>query len=1055
MANTRYRGKQMKNFIRSNLLLLCLTACLTLSNSVIADSTSSSLRGKITGPQGNPAPNTKLTIIHNPSGTVRETQTNDVGTFSVKGLRVGGPYTVVIDSEKFNDTMEEGIILKLGEAFRLNIDLKETSQNIETIVVTGSSQAYISTGSNSSFGASEIARAPAFNRDLKDIVKNNPLAVVDESGGLSFGGSNPKYNSITIDGIGQNDDFGLNTSGYPTQRSPISLDAVDQIAVDSSPFTAKVGGFSGGSVNVVTKSGTNEFKGSFFYEFMNEDMAGDPKSKLLEDSDQNFDVGKQSTLGLSFGGPLINDELFFFVSLEQFKKEAPAPFGIGSGSTPSDISQATFDEFSDILSQTYNLTDSLGSDPKDEDDKFLVKLDWNINQQHRADFTFQYQDNHEDRNYTDSDDELKLASNGYKYKTVLRNFASHIYSDWNDDFSTEVSMSLKNTRTDSLTSSNLGEVNVRVPDGDIVFGVDAFRHANVAETTTLKLHLDANYLMGDHEIKFGIHSERLRLYNLFVESSKGVWDFDSLEDFGSKAPSRFTYKNAYDNDPNTSAYEMVRYTTSLYAEDTWVFNDDLDITFGVRYERLSSDDTPIENTAFTNTYGYPNTENLDGLDIFLPRVGFKYYINDSASLRGGIGRYSGGKPNVWVANSFTNDGITFVSAPSSVTNEIINDPNLVDFSKVPQAAKDSLTQGAGSTNSVDPNYKMASDWRFQLGLDMTIDIPYLGEDYQWSIEGNYIKKQDSPFWVDNARKIKGQTADGGRDIYESIYTGDKVDNYDIMLTNADKDGRSILLSTSLQKQWNNGVRMNMSYTNQDITESNPGTSSRAVSNYQYNVALNRNDPLIDTAYYEVEHRFVINLGYTTQFIDGYDTNIDLFFERRSGRPYSYTLGAHNDGDLGDQRDLNRSDIYIPYIPTSATDSAIDWDNSMSYDELMQLIGDAGLSGFAGGYADKNSHSQPWVTTLDLNIQQEIPGFKESHKGMVYFTIDNLANLLNSDWGQVHRMTFPQQILVDYDVNDNGQYVYQERFGGSDVRNWSEFMQEESVWRIKLGLRYNF
>lgn len=1068
-------------FARKSRVAAALAMALGMSSAAVAQDTSSAMRGKIVGPEGNPAANTKITVIHQPSGTVREFMTNDSGTFLAKGLRVGGPYTVIVDSEEFRDKVEEGLSLTLGETYRLNVQLDDANADMERIVVTGAATAFLSDGASSSYGAEEIARAPAFNRDLKDIVRNNPLATVDADGNLSIGGNNPRFNSITIDGIGQNDDFGLNSGGYPTQRSPISLDAIDQISVDSSPFSSKVGGFSGGLVNAVTKSGTNEFHGSVFYEFTNENLAGTPEDKRYkEDPDfdpenpvvpDNIEVGEEETFGVTLGGPILKDELFFFLSYEQFEKTTPTPFGLGSGSNPSDISMEDYQEFSRILNDTYGLTDSLSSDPEDEDKKVLLKLDWNINDDHRADFTFQYQNNAEDRNFSEDADELVLASNMYTYKTLMQNYATHLYSNWTDDFSTELAISYKDTRADSLTNSDIGEVSVRTGSGDIVFGTDAFRHANVAKTSTLRLNFDANWLLGDHDIKFGYQGERLRLYNLFAESSMGVWGFaprdldgdrnddtTGLEDFENRAPDEFNYKNAYDNNPATTAYSLTRFTHSLYIEDTFSLTDDFEVTAGVRYERLESSDEPRENENFVNTYGTSNTENLDGLDIILPRIGFKWYLNEDMTLRGGIGRYSGGKPNVWVANSFTNDGITFVSAPFSTTSAIIADPAQVDFANVPQAAKDSLTQGSGSTNYVDPNYKMASDWRAQLGLKWNLDIPYLGEDYTWDIEANYVKKKDSPFWVDTSRVDNGnRTADGSRIIYDSRYTGDLADNYDIMLTNADKDGRSVILTTSLKKQWDNGVRMNLAYTHQDITEANPGTSSRAVSNYQYNVTLNRNEPLVGDAYYQTEHRLVLNLGYKTEFFDGYATTFDLFFERRSGRPLSWTLGAFRDGDLGDQPDLDDSDVYLPYIPTGADDTNVDWDGSrLTYEEMKEIIDDAGLAGYAGGYVDKNDTTQPWVTTLDLNMTQEIPGFAEGHKGIFYVTIDNLANLLNDDWGQVHQMEFPQQILFDYDINsETGQYQYRERFGGTDTRNYNEFKAEESTWRIKMGVRYRF
>ena len=1048
----------MKTRLQKTAVTLAVAACLGISSVASAAETSSGMRGKIVGPSGQPALNTKITIIHQPSGTIREVETNEVGLFSVKGLRVGGPYTIVVNSDEYQDTLEEGISIQLGDTKRLSFQLAAKS-SIETIQITGSAVGFDSSGAASSFGQEDIARAPAFNRDLKDIVRNNPMAVVDEEGGLSFGGSNPKFNSITVDGIGQNDDFGLNESGYPSNRSPISLDAVDQIAVDSSPFSSSVGGFSGGTVNVVTKSGTNEFKGSTFFEMMSEDMAGEPKdSKSDNPGSSNFNVGEQKTTGFTVGGPLIKDELFFFFSAEKFNKVTPVAFGIDEGS-PSKVTEAEYNEFVTIMDDVYGIQDGVNSgDPEESDDKFLVKLDWNINDSHRADFTYQYQSTAEDKNTNDYSNSLNMDSHGYIDTTSLDNYAVHLYSDWNDDFSTEVSIAYKDSYRESETNSDFGQVSVRTDSGTINAGQDVYRQGNISSTKTWSYKFGANYLTGDHDIKFGASFEALDLYNLFSKESMGVWEFDSLEDFASGNISSFSYSNAYTNDTDDASYTYESSTLALYIEDTWTVDSDLDVTFGVRYERLGADTSASENDSFNETYGMSNTATTDGLDILLPRVGFKYYLNDDMIIRGGIGKFSGGKPNIWAVPT---DGVTYVSATQAAEQQVIengkNDPSSIDFHDVPDVAQDSLQQGAGSTTFLDPNYKISSDWRYQLGLDWTLDIPKVGEDFKLTVEMNYVDRQDATVWEDVSRIDNGKTtADGGRIIYDSVYEGtDQEGNSDIMMTNIDDGGRSLIFTTSLQKIWDNGVRMNMSYTHQDITEANPGTSSQAESNYQYNVGVNKNESQVGTAYYEVAHRFVLNLGYTAQFVDGYNTNIDLFFERRSGRPYSATMDTYGDTSFGDQYGMSKSQTYLPYIPTGPDDSAVDWDNSTyTYDELMALYDEAGVNGEAGGYADKYSETQPWVTTLDLNVTQEFKGFQADQKGMAYFTVDNLANLLNSDWGQVHTMGHGNNAVIGATINDDGQYILTEAYG-LDTNNYDTFNQSESTWRIKLGVRYTF
>lgn len=1021
---------------------------------------SSAMRGTIVGPQGNPAAASTITIIHEPSGTVKKVSVNENGLFTARGLRVGGPYRVIIASDKFQGQIIENVFLDLNDTLAVNSQL-ETRQDLETITVTGARDFFSNNGANSVFGEDDIENAPAFNRDIKDIVRNNPLAVVDPTGDtLSIAGSNPKFNSFSIDGVGVNDTFGLQNNGYPTSRPPISLDAVEQIGIEFAPFNARSGNFGGGAVNVVTKSGTNEFTGTVFFEtvpWLGD--AEDDKLHLEDDGSATVTelVNEEESYGFSVGGPILEDKLFFFATYEHWEEEVQFDYNLNTLSN-HDVNLDDANRVLNILSNTYGLTDSIGASPApNEDEKIIVKLDWNINQDHRADFTFSSQDSSEARNYTEDEDQLNFASNLWTSEQTNTFVTAHLYSEWNAELQTEISVSFKDFKQASATASNWGEVNILTGSGDIVLGQDENRHANVLENETLNIGVHATYLADFVEYRFGAEIEDTWNFNLYGRDAAGTWEFDSIDDFESKTVSSFEYGNAYTNNINDIAYDVSSTKFSVYGDATFDLTDDIEVTAGLRYEYISIDDKPQLNANFENTYGFSNTENLDGSNIFLPRVSFNWFVNEDVTVRGGVGRYTGGTPLVWLSNAYTNDGVTKDSVELSTI-----DPSEVDFTKVPASAQGMLAQGAGSTNQIDPDFELPSDWRYQIAADVTFDIPGIGENFAWTTELNYVDRENSAYWIDLSRKDNGKrTADGGRVIWDSVYEGtDFEGNYDLQLTNSDDGGRSIIWVTSLANQWDNGFSMNMSYTNQDITEANPGTSSTAESNFQYEVTTNRGTPEVGTAYYEIEHRLVLNLGYETQFFDGYDTNFNLFFERRSGRPFSWTLGAFRDGDLGDQGAFDDSDIYLPYIPTGADDPAVDFGSGLSYAEMQELIALAGLEGSAGGYGEKYTGSQPWVTTMDLYISQEIPGIIEGHKGKIYFSIDNFANLLNSDWGKVYDIQYPQNILFDYDVNDAGQYVYRTPYGKtfgdtSDWKNYTRFHTAESAYRIKVGVKYSF
>jgi hypothetical protein len=1038
------------------------------------------MRGVITGPQGNPAANTKVIVIHQPTGTTSEFTTNEDGVFAAKGLRVGGPYQIILDSDNYRDAVLEDVYLNLGDTFRLTRQLE--SADMERLVVTGQAMMVESGGASSSFGEKTIDNMPSLNRDLKDVARINPLVTINGAGEMTIAGGDPRTNSITVDGIGQNDDFGLNYGGYPTEQPPVALSSIEQISVDAAPFSVKKGDFSGGTINAVTKSGTNEFEGEVFYEYSSPDLKGD-----VDDIRQNYgdldDNGYRtyrtdkvkpnqtiSTFGLSLGGPIIEDKLFFFTSYEEWSRELDLEYGFdGSGATNEFyISEADYNEFMGILNDTYGIQDGLGGDPEDKDRKWLTKLSWNISQAHRFDLTYQWQDNADQRNFATGGDFISLASRRYTYHTRMNNISARLYSDWSANFITEIGLTYKDVEANSLTNSNLGSVEVEqyYKGPTFAFGTDPYRHSNVAKNDNLTFNFDATYLMGEHEIVFGTQLERLSLYNKFVPDSLGSWEFDDFAGFENGEVGNyngnwdFAYQNAYTNNVEDAAYEVERTTLALYVGDTFYVTPDFEVNAGLRYERLSSSDTPTLNENFEQAYnGMTNQENLDGLDIVLPRIGFKYYTDSSLVVRGGVGRFYGGIPNVWYTNPFTKDGVTLVQAPNSVIADYYANNTVTDFDSVPQEIKDAMQKGDGSTNYTDPNFELPSDWRAQIAFDYEVDIPFVDDMFTATTSLMYKRMEDQPVWYNTALEEAGLAADGERIIYESRYDGDRAQNYDIMLTNAPENGRAYIFSQSLAKQWNNGLSFTASYTYQDVEDNGAGSSSQAASNYKHYVAKSRNQAFTATSNFEIEHSLKITLGYETEFFADHATRFNLFFERRSGRPFSYVMGMYQDGDFGDSafEGMYTQSAYLPYIPTGADDPNVDWDNSIGWDEMKMLLDNAGIAyGDKGYILNRNTHRQPWVTDIDLSIQQEIPGFIDGHKGTLYLTIDNFANLLNSDWGVERRLNYPQVALYDLGgLSADGKYQIDSVHNGYYPNNFDSVDLNSSSWSAKLGVRYSF
>lgn len=1053
-------------------LAIAITLAIGANNLAVAQETSSAIRGNVVTAAGQVAENARVDILHVPSGTRSVATTNSSGAFSSSGLRVGGPYVITITSAEGAKTYND-VFLSLGEAFRLTAQL-EASQ-VERIAVTGAAIAGTSNnGSSSYFSADDITNSPTFNRDLKEVARMNPYVnlLPGADAPLSIGGSNPRYNSISIDGVGVNDDFGLNTNGYPTQRSPISLDAVEQVSVDVAPFDASEGGFSGGRINAVTKSGTNEFHGSFSYEKMSDSWAGTPKHPVTGDVPLDFE---RDTYSFALGGPIVKDQLFFFLNYEKSKEPTQVEYGpAGSGAAnDSRVTSEQYDQIKEIAQRVYGVDAGEWNSASDtENENLLLKLDWNINNDHRASFTYNLTEGNNLRNQSTGNSTLQLDTNWYDYTQNMELYRFSLFSDWTVDLSSEIYFNYKDVESISaLKTREFGDINVRTGTGTLNFGPDSNRHANELQNSDMKIGAKFTYLFGDHQLKFGGEYNKLDVFNIFVRNSLGTWTFDSIADFENRVASGFSYENAFTNVASDAAADFSLGMTNLYVQDNWYLNDSMELGLGLRYERYNVSDKPALNPNYVERYGFSNQENLDGLDILLPRVDFKWTATDDVTVRAGVGRFSGGKPNVWVSNSFSNDGYSLVQPKYDEIYNVHPDftrtfnPNgsinrstirNADLKNIPAPILAAMYPGDGDTNSIDPNYKMPSDWIARLAVDYRFDIPGVGEDFYWNTEVMRKWMTDNSQWVDISRCVSGQTA-AGVNTYEPCDADAPTGHYDLLLTNEDVDGKAWIWTTSLAKNWDSGLSVYTSYTNQDIEEGNPGTSSTATSNYRFNIVRDRNEALVGTADYEVEHSFKLTVGYSTEFFSGYASKFNLFFQRRSGTSFSWVMGMFNDYGFGDQTSSFASaSSYLPYIPTGANDPNLSPESTISYDDLMANFAAVGLDQYAGGFAPKGTGKSPWVSALDFQFQQEVPGFADGHKGVIYFTVNNLLNLIDSSKGKVLRQEFTNSSIVDFaGLDSQGRYIYEPVFGGVDTNNWSIFDSEESTWRVKVGVSYKF
>ena len=1040
---------KMKTKLQKTALSLAIAACVSVSGAAFANETTSAIKGQITGPNGNPAPGTKITILHVPSGSVKTTEANDAGYFTAKGLRVGGPYKVIVDSDVYADQEFNNIILNIGNDYPVNAAL-EPQSSMEQIVVTGAPISSMSggTGPASTFTLTDLENTPAINRDLKDIIRIDPRITIDDSrGSINCGGGNPRYNSLTLDGVRMNDNFGLSSNGYPTIRAPFSFDSIEQVSAELAPFDVQYGGFTSCNINAVTKSGGNEVHGGIFYDFTSDSFKGDK----IEGEDVDNGNYTEKRYGFNVGLPLIEDKLFLFTSYEKLEGVQQFNYdGLSSGSvTTDDIARIT-----SVAQSVYGY--DVGGMPSSmpvEDEKILVKLDWNINEDHRANLIYNYNDGNTVSQSDTGSSRVSLSNHFYDQSAEFTSIIGSVYSDWSDDFSTEVRIgkSELDATVQSLdAASSFGEMQIRTEDGGTVYiGPDDSRQSNDLDYDTTTFKVAGTYYLDQHTITAGYEFEELDVFNLFVQHTEGEYRFDSIDDFEDGLANRIYYNNAAaTNDPNDAAASFSYAQHTFYVQDEYAFTDlDANITFGLRYDKYTSDDVPNFNQNFTDRYGFSNQSTFDGIDLLQPRVGFQWYATDELEVRAGVGLFSGGNPNVWLSNSYSNDGITNIGTFRSPV-DLFNTPNVNGGApgfEVPQDMFDEVANtvigsGDSATNAVDPDFEIPSEWKYSIGATYTTE-----NEYVISLDYLYSKKKDAALMRDIALEDTGETTFDGRPIYDSI----EGRSGEYLLTNVSGDsGDSSVISLAVSKMFDNGVSVNFGYAYTDSDDVNPMTSSVAGSNYGNIVLTDPGNPGVASSDYEIPHRFTMTLGYTHEFVDGFATRFNLYGEAYKGLPYSYTFDGSDENVWGDAN--WNGDRQLLYVPLE-NDPNVVYD--MSADEINafnDFIASNGLE--RGEITGRNAENSDWFVKFNFKVTQELPGFMDGHKGEAFFVIDNLTNLLNDDWGVLKKGPFVGASMISTSIDEQGRYVY----SGFNENNANTSVQSDaSLWQMRVGVRYTF
>jgi len=811
-----------------------------------AQQITASVGGEVTSDSGNPVAGATVRITDTRTGSTRTITTGADGLFNTEGLITGGPYTITAEAPGYQGQTVEDVNLTVQgtTTFTFQLTPAATAEEGESIVVTAqrANVQLRAIGPGTAFSQTVLQNAPTFNRDVRDVIRIDPRVSLDREDAATGGsgvdrisclGGNDRGNSFTVDGILQSDIYGLNDTGFSSRSStPIPYDAVRETQVQFAPFDVEYGQFTGCAINVVTRSGGNQFHGGGFFEYSSNGLRGDSLEDRRGSRNDRRVVGPiepDKRWGISLGGPIFRDRLFFFGAYEHQEAGASqdeGPTGAGFANEVPGISIEQFNQISEIVQNVYGIeTGPPVTSRPFENDRWFGRLDWQLNDDHRLELTYQRLEESTVRTddlFTGASPQLTGPGTFFLSGTKSNYYSARLYSNWTDNFSTEIRYSRSDIidRQDPVGGGEAQSANPiprivvgidntgQTPDATLLFGPGTSRSANDLQTQVDLFRAVANFDAGDHQLKFGTEINRASIFNLFVQNATGTLVFRNAADLEAGLLSPGTGNNTTTTFPNQvvggqtegafgnfsrtgdvtdAAADFNRTIFSFYAQDEWRLSDQLNIVLGVRAD-LFSGSSPDPNPNFFNRYGFTNTTGFSALGpVILPRFGFTYDFNDFAvfsrgQLRGGVGLFSGGDPLVWFGNAFQNNGFGFAEGNSQAAGCPAGQIDVVvggQFTGVPTCIQangiNRAALGLGDTQSVDPGIQMPTVIRANLGFQTELDFSDTGFFSGWRLNLDYIySRYRNPYTIvdlsqtpDPSRGLNGFTIDG-RPIYRAI-----------------------------------------------------------------------------------------------------------------------------------------------------------------------------------------------------------------------------------------------------------------------------------------------
>ena len=1040
--------------MKKNYIFAMLILCIAMSS--YAQVTTASIRGVVSDEQNVQLPGASVVAVHLPSGTSYGTVTQFNGSFNIPNMRIGGPYTITVSYVGFKTQKDEGIHLQIGQKLKLNYTLKEESAQLEEVVLKAEGRSSIinsgRTGSSTNVGRKQIEALPTISRSINDFTRLTP-----SSDGNSFGGGNNKMNNLTLDGSIFNNPFGLDggTPGSQTNAQPISLDAIDQIQVDLAPYDVTSSGFTGASINAVTKSGTNEFHGSIFGFFRNQDLTG---SKVGNTDIFQADL-EHYQAGLSIGGPIIKNKLFFFANVEvERRDDLVSGFRANNGGEPvgngvSRVLRSDLEAVSAALSaigyDTGGFENLLHST---DNEKFIIKLDWNINDNHSLTATYNQLDASRDKPAHPSafffrgpnQNTLQFENSSYTINNKIQSGLLELKSRFGNKFSNNLQVGYTHF-DDFRTPLSAPAPSITILEAGspyIIAGHEPFSIHNKLDQKVYQATNNFKIFSGNHTFTIGASFEKFEFdnsFNLGTYGARGVFfatansvaEFLALAADPNGIAADIAAAQATFNDNNANSKWALAETNvgqlAFYMQDEFAITENFTLTYGFRIDKplyFDTEDKIQENIdrsccydpsiQYFDTEGNPtfyDSKKLPSSKKWLvsPRLGFNWDVkgDNTQQFRGGLGIFTGRLPFVWIGNQVQNVNSFFYTV-------------------------------------VDPDFNFPQVFRSNIGYDRKFKGGFTA-----SLDLVYSKNIDAIFATNiGLGKPTGRlSGPGSRPIY---LASDRTNNaWSITNTNV---GRVLNFSAQLKKSWANGVNVSLAYDFLDAEDATSPTQEITNATFNSNPAFgNVNQAVSNPSRFGHKHRIVGSATKKFTYGDGkWSTSLATFFEYTETGRFSYVYGGDINGDGSSSNDL----IYIPTVGdiNSMSFTGTPAEQSAQRNALEAFIQqDEYLNGNRGSFAGRNANLSPWFSNWDFRLAQDY-NFGADNKKKIQFTIDilNIGNLINSDWGlrEVPVNTQPIGVSVA-----NGVPTY--TFDTTQTSTFTNDLDLRSRWQMQFGLRFVF